>query len=73
MENKMQNILMMKIIKHYGSQRKLAKALGVTEGSVSHWVKAGYFPPAQAIRIERSMGNSAFRAVYLVAPYKEGA
>lgn len=60
------------IIKHYGSQRKLARALCVTEGAVSHWVRDGYFPPGQAIRIERAMKNSSVRAVDMVTPDKVG-
>jgi len=51
------------VVTHYGSQRKLARALCVTEGAVSQWVSAGRFPPAQAIRIERATG---IRAVDLV-------
>lgn len=41
------------VIRHYGSQRNLARALCVTEGAVSQWVKAGAFPAAQAVKIER--------------------
>lgn len=50
------------ILKHYGSQRALARSLCVTEGAVSQWIKAGWFPPAQAIRIERAM-NGVVKAV----------
>jgi DNA-binding transcriptional regulator YdaS (Cro superfamily) len=56
------------IIKHYGSQRKLARALCVTEGAVSQWVNSGWFPAAQAIRIERSLGFKKVRATELVQP-----
>lgn len=56
-----------RIIKHYGSQRNLARALCVTEGAVSQWVAAGWFPAAQAVRIERAM-VSGVRAVEMVQP-----
>lgn len=55
------------VIKHYGSQRNLAKALNLTEGAVSQWFIAGYLPPAQAIRIEKAMGGHV-KAADLVKP-----
>jgi len=54
------------VLKHYGSQRALARALCVTEGAVSQWVKAGWFPAQQAIRIERAM--TTVKALDLVQP-----
>jgi len=53
------------VLIHYGSQRALARALCVTEGAVSRWISAGFFPSTQAIRIERAIG---IRAVDLVKP-----
>ncbi len=52
------------VIKHYGSQRAMARSLCVTEGAVSQWVKAGFFPAAQAIRIEAAT-NGRIKAVDL--------
>jgi transcriptional repressor of cell division inhibition gene dicB len=38
-------------VKHYGTQTKLAKALGIEQGSVSGW---GEFPPPlRQLQIER--------------------
>ena len=60
--------LMSLILKHYGSQRALARAMCVTEGAVSHWVKDGWIPPANAIRIEVQMNNEAVKARFMVKP-----
>jgi DNA-binding transcriptional regulator YdaS (Cro superfamily) len=64
----MNNELMEMVIKHFGSQRKMARALIVTEGAVSQWIKSGWFPAAQAIRIERAIGSKKVRAVEMVQP-----
>ena len=53
------------VIKHYGSQRALARAMNVTEGAVSHWVKDGYVPAGSAARIERAM-RGRVKTVHLV-------
>ena len=60
----MKKELMISVVKHYGSQRAMARSLCVTEGAVSQWVKAGYFPAAQAIRIEAAT-NGMVKAVDL--------
>lgn len=60
--------LMAMIIKHYGSQRNLARALCVTDGAVSQWIKSGWIPAIQAIRIERAIGSKKVRAVEMVQP-----
>ena len=44
--------LIHKVIKHFGSQRALAKAISVSDGAVSHWLKLGCVPPMSALRIE---------------------
>ena len=62
----MEKEILTKVIKHYGSQRALARALCVTEGAVSQWVKTGWFPAHQAIRIERAMVT--VKAMDLVQP-----
>jgi DNA-binding transcriptional regulator YdaS (Cro superfamily) len=51
----MKSELIAKVVKHYGSQRALARAMCVTEGAVSHWVKNGAIPSDRAIRIETAM------------------
>ena len=35
-----------------GNQRKLAKALGVTESAVSQWASAGLIPEGRAYQLE---------------------
>jgi predicted transcriptional regulator len=35
------------LVKHYGSQVKAAKALGVSRAAVQKWVKAGRIPPVR--------------------------
>ena len=53
------------VLKHYGSQRALARAMRVSEAAVSQWIKAGEIPAAKAIRVERAMGGK-IKAVDLV-------
>ena len=43
----------------YGTQRKLAAALGITEGAVSQWKKGEPIPQEQALRLR-----------YIIAPRK---
>jgi DNA-binding transcriptional regulator YdaS (Cro superfamily) len=53
------------IVKHFGYQAKLAKALNVTRMAVNQWVKDDKIPPAQAIKIE-ILTNGKFKAIDLV-------
>ena len=53
-------------VKHYGSQRKMATALGVTDSQVSQWVKNGSMSPAKALKVEADTGGW-LRALNLVA------
>ena len=62
----MKQAMIAKVIKHYGSQRALARAMCVTEGAVSHWLKAGAIPPGAATRIEIAM-RGRVKAVNLIA------
>ena len=62
----MKQAMIAKVVKHYGSQRALARAMCVTEGAVSHWVKAGAVPPGSAYRIEIAM-RGRVKAVNLIA------
>jgi len=55
------------IIKHFGSQRAMARALLVTESAVSQWVASLAIPPKSAIKIEKMIGSDKFRAVDMVA------
>jgi len=40
-------------VKHYGSQREMAKALGVTDSQVSQWCSNGFMSARQALKVER--------------------
>ena len=62
----MRSELIAKVVKHYGSQKALARALCVTEGAVSHWVKAGAIPTGSAVKIERAM-RGRVKAIHLSA------
>jgi DNA-binding transcriptional regulator YdaS (Cro superfamily) len=53
------------LIEHFGSQNKLAIALGVTKEAVSQWFKAGEIPPARAIQIEK-LTDGKIKAIDLV-------
>lgn len=44
-----------KLIKQYGSQQAMAKAFGVTEGAVSHWVKAGKLPQQRLWQVKAGL------------------
>ena len=46
------------IVKHFGGQRSMARALLVTDGAISQWVSAQAIPPLQAIKIEKMMNGS---------------
>jgi transcriptional regulator with XRE-family HTH domain len=53
----------------YGPQTALAEMMGVTQQTVSEWVKRGWMPPAHALKAQRLMG---IPAVDLVKPiFKE--
>lgn len=54
-----------KVIKHYGSQRALARSLCVSDAAVSQWVKNGAIPSGAAVRVERAMRGKV-KAVDLV-------
>lgn len=45
------------LVSHFGSQAKLARALGITPMAISHWKQRGV-PVRQAVRIEQiTMGS----------------
>lgn len=52
-------------VKHYGSQRHMARALGVTDSQVSQWCAAGYMSARQALKVERDT-QGWIRALSLV-------
>lgn len=60
------------LINYYGSKKKLADALGVTQPAVSQWLSAGGLPPARAIDVEL-VTHGQFKAVDVVAPSERGA
>ncbi len=53
-----------KVAEQFGGRKFLAEFLGVTEQAVSQWAKEGYFPPAQALKLERH-NSRKYKAVNL--------
>ena len=58
---------MNELIAHFGSQVKMATALGVTQGAISQWVSGGGLPAGRAVQVE-IMTKGEFRAIDIVAP-----
>lgn len=54
-----------KLLEHYGTQYKIAKALGVSRAYVCQWFKAGSVPALMAITIEVDTAGE-LKAVELV-------
>jgi DNA-binding transcriptional regulator YdaS (Cro superfamily) len=52
-------------VRHYGSQRRMALALGVTDSQVSQWVKRGAMSPGKALKVEADTGGG-IRALHLI-------
>jgi DNA-binding transcriptional regulator YdaS (Cro superfamily) len=50
-------------VRKAGSQRKLAKKLGVSQQFVCDCVQQGYFPVQRAVEIEREYGVSRLELV----------
>lgn len=50
------------VVDYFGSQVKLADALGVTQGAVSQWMSKGGLPAVRAVQIER-LTDGKFKAV----------
>lgn len=50
------------IIKWFGNQSNMARALGVNRSAVNHWRRIGAMPPGRAVQVERLSGGR-FRAV----------
>lgn len=61
----MQKTKIDQVVREFGSQSALAKALNVNRAQVSTWLKDGRMPPLRAIQVE-SMTKGAFRAVDLM-------
>lgn len=53
------------LAKHFGSNNKLAKALGISHQAVSDWRKKGKIPSGAALRIEK-LTEGKFNAMDLV-------
>lgn len=54
--------IIQKAIKHFGTQQKLAAAIGVSQASIHKWLAGGSRPTAEnAMKIERAT-NSAILA-----------
>jgi DNA-binding transcriptional regulator YdaS (Cro superfamily) len=45
------------VIKHFGSQALAAKALGLTQPTISNWKARGKIPHLQQLRIEHATGG----------------
>jgi adenylosuccinate lyase len=58
------------IIKHFGTQYRLAKVLKVERAAVNAWVKSGVIPPKRAIEIE-VLTNGKFKAVDITGALKD--
>lgn len=41
------------VIRHFRTQEKVAKALGISQPSVSNWVSRGAVPALQQLRLEK--------------------
>ncbi len=54
------------VFNYFGGQNKTAGALDVSTQAVHAWKTRGYFPPAQAVEIER-ITDGEFKAVDLAA------
>jgi DNA-binding transcriptional regulator YdaS (Cro superfamily) len=46
-----------KVIKHFGSQVALAKAISATQPAISNWKKRNKIPALQQLRIEAATGG----------------
>ena len=53
------------VFNYFGGQNKTAGALDVSTQAIYAWKANGYFPPAQAVEIERLTGGY-FKAIDLV-------
>jgi len=45
------------VIKHFGTQAKLAKAINATQPAISNWKKRKRIPALQQLRIEQATGG----------------
>lgn len=43
-------------VRAVGSQRELARRLGVTQQAISEWVASGEIPPRRVLDVERASG-----------------
>ena len=53
-----------KVFDWFGGKKRTADALGVDAAAVSQWIKIGYIPPANALKVERISGGE-FKAIDL--------
>lgn len=53
------------LVLFFGNQARLARALKVSRSAVSHWMRDGFLPPYQAIRVEE-LTEGKFKAKDLV-------
>jgi hypothetical protein len=40
------------VIKVFGTQKKVAQALGIVQPRISHWKRSGHIPPLQQLRLQ---------------------
>jgi DNA-binding transcriptional regulator YdaS (Cro superfamily) len=50
-----------RLTEHFGSDYKLAKALGIAPASITKWKRKGYVPIERAIAIEKLTGGAIKR------------
>tara|TARA_S200002703_G_C3785706_1_gene242226 strand:+ start:1018 stop:1200 length:183 start_codon:yes stop_codon:yes gene_type:complete len=53
-----------KLFDWFGGKKRTADALGIDPAAISQWIKWGYVPPANALKIER-ITNGEFKAIDL--------
>jgi len=51
----------MEAVRKIGNQLMLAKKCGVTQPTISKWIKKGFIPPRKVLLVEKITGISRFR------------
>lgn len=56
------------VVKYFGSQAELSRAMGVSRAAVAQWKSLGGFPPGQCFMIEE-LTEGKFKAKDLILNY----